>query len=99
VGYFFWLATIAAGVGLICEVLAIPVYFRLRNRHRKLYRSLLFNPFNDVLWTTDLHELCSSADMKLVRLVRRYRIVQQYAALTFLAMLLIGAILEFVGVQ
>ena len=93
----FWHLTFALTFVIVgLEVLAIPVFLRLRSRHRKLYRALLFNPFKDVLWESDLHEYCSTGDMELVRRIRRYRTFQQYAIMTYLAVVAVGAIASLI---
>ena len=92
-----YLMIAAALASIVLELLAIPVFLRLRSRHRKLYRTLLLNPFKDVLWASDPHEFCSTADMELVRLIRRYRTIQQYVVLAFLALLALGAVLQLAG--
>jgi len=90
--------TIPALIALLfSELLAIGVFFRLRSRNRRLYRALLLDPFKDVQWTAELHELCSEADMVLVRRVRRLRSVRQIALLLILGAVAIGAILEVLG--
>ncbi len=79
------------------HVLAVGVFIRLRSRNRNLNRSLLLDPFNDVEWTSELHELRSEGDMILVRKVRRLRTVRQIAFLALIGALVTGAVLEFFG--
>jgi predicted nucleic acid-binding Zn ribbon protein len=82
----------------VSHLLAVGVFFRLRSRNRNLYRSLLLDPFKDVEWTSELHELCSEGDMILVRKVRRLRTVRQIAFLALLGALVVGAVLEYFGI-
>ena len=93
----FWHLTLVVTFVIVgLEILAIPVFIRLRSRHRKLYRALLFNPFKDVLWESDLHEFCNTGDMELVCRIRRYRILQQYAIMNYLAVVAVGAIASLI---
>jgi len=82
----------------VSHLLAIGVFLRLRSRNRGLYRSLLLDPFKDVEWTSELHELRAEGDIVLVRKVRRLRNIRQIAFLALIGALAIGALLEYLGI-